>query len=319
MELTAESLQQVKFGAKVRGYDPEEVDRFIANVTEIGEELHERLRRATERAQKAEEQLANAPAAPAEMSPANQSAELGRIWERAVAAAEGAVEEARAEAKTILDEAHRSAEETLGNATRQADETLGGAQREAQRLAEESQGQIRADIARLEAARDQLKSDVDGLSAFLTDEKSRLRDAIVRALSNIDDYGSVGDSAPSLSHVEVPQPSQPQFSTPAPAPQAQSYDEAPTYTPPSSVDEPAQPSWAQEQPIEAPAPQQVQWQEPEPVQSQEEDDSDPFLAELRRAVRDDGPLGPRDDETEEDSIDRLYSDGDDDKSFFKRK
>ncbi len=359
MELTAESLQQVKFGAKVRGYDPEEVDRFIVNVSEIGEELHERLRRATERATTAEQQLAQVsanPPPPAEAAVPQQSAELGRVWERAVAAAEGAVEEARQEAQTILEDARRA-----------ADEAVTGAQHEAKRMAEESQSQLRADIARLESARDQLKGDVDGMASFLGGEKSRLRASIAKALADIDDYGSVGQSSPVLSQVEVPPQKESTFAAPLPSaaapappysapqpkpepepqppPQPQANYEDPPLpvfaqearqadpnpnperepdrepeTPSGAFHEPDQPAWVVDQPIEEPAPAQAQWQEPPQNKPQEEDEGDPFLAELRRAVRDDGPLGPRDEEeNQEDSIDRLYASDEDDKSFFKRK
>ncbi len=109
-------------------------------------------------------------------------------------------------------------------------------------------------------------------------------------------FGAFGTSEPQpQEHFATPEP-EPRFEEPKPA-----VEEPPAYE--------EVPAWAAD-----PA--------PAPVASNnaDDDESDPFLAELRRAVRDDGPLGPRDDEPgEDDSIDRLYADDDDDKSFFKRK
>ena len=85
MELTAKTLQDVTFGAKVRGYDPAEVDVFISAVAEGVEELQERLRRATERATRAELQLATGGGAPA--APSSSTCEIIKVWERAVTAA----------------------------------------------------------------------------------------------------------------------------------------------------------------------------------------------------------------------------------------
>jgi DivIVA domain-containing protein len=344
MDLTAESLQQVKFGARMKGYDPDEVDKFIADVAEVGEELYERVKRATERAAKAEQQLeevkANPPAQVQAPAPeqSGASADLGRIWERAVAAAESAIDEARVEAQRILDEARRT-----------ADDAVGTAQREAQRLAEESESQLRADIARLESARDQLKGDVDGLSQYLDTEKQRLRSTIATALSALDEYGSTPSSPPATNPVDIPQqPTPSSFNSEGTAQAAseesfsdrfdgfgQSQNQSgfgdtssqqaapfsePEYEPESHRDQ--QTGDSQSAPVADTPKQPWKQPEPEPSYGESDDDSDPFLAELRRAVRDDGPLGPRDSDDDDDSIDRLYSsndDDDDDNSFFKRR
>ena len=68
----------------------------------------------------------------------------------------------------------------------------------------------------------------------------------------------------------------------------------------------------------------TQWPPPEEPRDggdNSDEEGDPFLAELRRAVQDDGPLGPREDEQGDDSsIESLYASDDEDKSgFFRRK
>lgn len=62
------------------------------------------------------------------------------------------------------------------------------------------------------------------------------------------------------------------------------------------------------------------------ARSDDEGDYDPFLAELRRAVHDEGPLGPRNHSDSDNSIDSLYASSDEDKDsdgdkggFFRRR
>jgi DivIVA domain-containing protein len=358
MELTAKTLQDVTFGAKVRGYDPAEVDVFIAAVAEGVEELQERLRRATERATRAEQQVATAgeagAAAPA--AAASSTGEISKVWERAVAAAESAVAEAKEEAESLLKDARERASRQLEEATEQvrrqlsdaryeADSTVQRSREEAARIANEAQGQLRVEITHLEGARSQLKSDVDSLAGFLEGEKSRLRDAVVSSLAAIDAYGSSGGSgAPSVATVDVPEASAPM--TPADfgsdtsswgttvEPEEQQRDERSWEgTPQSGAQEQGEsqhvgdaggwgePAWS------APSEraERAEWEdvkEPAVAAAAEdqlpEEEGDPFLAELRRAVQDEGPLGPRDEE-EDDSISSLYADESDDGSGFFRK
>lgn len=374
MDLNSKTLHEVTFGAKVRGYDPAEVDEFIQAVAEGVDELQERLRRATERATRAEQQLANADAtapAPAVESmqapvaapaPASASSDLARVWERAAAAAEAAMAEAQQDAQRLLDQARSEAEQTTTRANSEASQTTtkanseasevtSKAQREAARVAEEAQAQLRADISQLEAARGQLRKAVDELSGYLDNEKSRLRAAIVGALSALDDYGSGAAPPPEVDHVQVPdapvlpapdrsvakdvsgntwqsyQESHDQQS-PAPEPQLQAPQEAALEVTDVAVtpDEPKKSSWGWDEPSggqqrsREPGGEQMTNGASSDDHTNGDGEADPFLAELRRAVQDDGPLGPRDDDGN--SIDSLYAEDEteDDKSgFFRRK
>lgn len=366
MELTAKTLQEVTFGAKVRGYDPAEVDEFIAAVAEGVEELHERLRRATERATRAEQQLAAQAEAPAPVAepaaPASASPEISKVWERAVAAAEQAMEEAKAEAQRLLDEARSRADTQLNDARREAETTVSAAKSEAQRITEESQAQLKIEIQRLEAARESLTADVNGLSSFLDSERERLKARLNEAMSAIEQYGSggsagfgggfgsgaaplvdpasssfLGDAAPvttasdDWTSVSV--------STSAAEPEwKQPLAETPTFDysgtdEDNESEESAVPDWARSENADqlwtTSEPQsgseddgenaEPSWQVRESTESVDDTDvdGDPFLAELRRAVQDDGPLGPRDDD-DDTSLSDLYAADDDDKGFFRR-
>jgi DivIVA domain-containing protein len=361
MELTAKTLQEVTFGAKVRGYDPAEVDDFIAAVAEGVEELHERLRRATERAARAEQQLAAAPvdvpSAVPQIEPAapTGNTEISKVWERAVAAAEEAVNEAKAEAQRLLDEARNRADTQLNDARREADSAVATARTEAARITEESQAQLRIEIQKLEDARASLNTDVAGLSAFLDSEKERVKARLTEAFAAIEQYGSgasplaepatssyVSDVAPvttttddwSTTTSTATSGAEPEWGTPAASgdtSESETAEETAASEDESSQDD-VQSSWAE--PVAEPSVDD--WQDETAVQpavsveaedttgatstesEEDEADGDPFLAELRRAVQDDGPLGPREDDAE-DSLNDLYaSDDDNSNGFFRR-
>jgi DivIVA domain-containing protein len=354
MELTAKTLQEVTFGAKVRGYDPAEVDDFIAAVAEGVEELHERLRRATERATRAEQQLAAAPVDVAASVPQPEpvvaapsgNAEISKVWERAVAAAEEAVDEAKAEAQRLLDEARNRADTQLNDAKREADTTVSTAKAEAARITEESQAQLRIEIQKLEAARESLNADVSGLSSFLESEKERVKARLNEALAAIEQYGSgaaplaepasssyVSDVAPVTTTTDewnaptspVTSTSEAEWATPSVS--SEESNDVETQAGESQQDDAQSSSWVETQ-VE---PSVDDWQDETIVQpvvdesspaseestNDDDADGDPFLAELRRAVQDDGPLGPREDDTD-DPLNDLYSDDDNSNGFFRR-
>src|SRR4051794_5800940 len=177
MELTAKTLPEDTFGANRRGYDPAEVDEFIAAVAEGVEELQERLRRATERAARAEQQLATANAGAMQADSGPSAGEISKVWERAAQAADSAVEEARHEAQRLLDDARQRAEAQLADARAEAESAVGSARDEAARMFNDSQAQLRAEISQLERAREDLKRDVDSLSGYLDTELGHVRSA----------------------------------------------------------------------------------------------------------------------------------------------
>lgn len=188
MELTSKSFEEVTFGAKVRGYDPAEVDEFLAAGKEYIAELEDRLRRVTERAARAEQQLDSG-------GSGLGAAEIGKVWERAAAAAEAAVDEARTEAQRILADARYHADMQLGDARRQADTLVEQAREDAARISAESQSQLRAEINQLEQTREQLRTDVHELSSYADAELVRVRTTLTNALDAIDAHAN-GETAP---------------------------------------------------------------------------------------------------------------------------
>lgn len=361
MEFNSKTIREVIFGAKVRGYDPAEVDEFIAAVADGVDELQERLRRANDRASAAESQLAALKAEPVKPS----SAEISKVWERAATAAELAVSEAKATAQELLD-----------SAKKQSETEIVMAKVEAARIAEDSQAQLRRDILQLETARDQLKTDVDTLGTHLEVEREKVRAVLTRALSALDDKQKEAAQAPPVSDIVVPeQPAVEEIAPPVSAsvapiaetPVAENRFEpkeeesvdpwrstssedvastsfSSTPTPATEDEEDVSASEAQsfgwsvpdwrsqsqeaepEQYVSPPnassAEQPLQEWKPEEQSSvaKDDEDEDPFLAELRRAVQNDSPLGPRDAVSDESAaVDETYDEDDERSGFFRRK
>ncbi|HVV36845.1 MAG TPA: DivIVA domain-containing protein [Acidimicrobiales bacterium] len=323
MDLTPETLRSATFRDKLRGYHPDDVDEFLESVARGLEVLLARLRDATERARAA---------APVEVAP--KADEAVRTLALAQRTADLAIHEAKAEAERLV----RAAEQ-------KARRMIAGAEDSSAQLAEQAQQELRADLERLQAARDQLFGEVQQLTSWLDGERSRIKRALVDVADRIDNVRDSGD-APTPKPVSLPTPPQeklaaaraagtntPPRERPVPAPQPQAKAEPapeppmpavarpkaatpapvaaplpnPKHTPPKG-----QPVVGASRPAPAPGPAAA----PEPTTSGDaavlsraqqgvnappsfeaaDADDDPFFAELRAAMLDQSPLGPRDDD-----------------------
>src|SRR4051794_32740682 len=139
MDVSPKTLREVEFREKFRGYHPEDVDTFLERVAVGVEALQVQLRQATERAAHAE-QLAT------EAGTTDEA--LSRTLLLAQRTADTAIEEAREHAARIVATAESQARIIVEEASQRA-----------QRVAEESQASLRAELAHLEALRDQLRAD----------------------------------------------------------------------------------------------------------------------------------------------------------------
>ena len=166
MDVSAQTIRQVEFREKLRGYHPDDVDEFLERVAAGLEIMQERLRLATERAVRAE-QLAT------ESREDDES--LRRTLVLAQRTADLAVKEAKDQAARMLEDAEQ-----------QAADTLATAEEERRALAEAAEAQVRADVARLEAARRQLEEDVDRLVRYLDEQRARAKAVLAEAANNLD-------------------------------------------------------------------------------------------------------------------------------------
>jgi cell division initiation protein len=329
MDVTPQTLREVEFREKMRGYHPEDVDAFLERVADGLEVVQERLRQALERAAKAEQQAAEA---------GGTDETLRKTLLLAQRTADLAVQEAREQASRILAGAEQQAQGILGEAEERA--------RQAQ---EEAQVALRADVARLEAARTQLQEDVSALSRWLEDQKEQLGATLNDALGRIKQLGVVR-APPPVKDVDIPdapgggsraqpttsrapdqdstspsarsaRPAAPKPDSEGPAMAAPRPEQelagapgggsgggsanelsavgarfgaaavaaaaSPVAPPQMAAMAPGAAAGPPTQPVRVP---------PDEASDQEEGTGhrgDPFLAELRRAVNDRGPLGPR--------------------------
>lgn len=249
--LTPEAILEVEFREKLRGYNPEDVDRYLEQIASGVRALHSQLAAAEQRAAAAESRVG------AEVDPESAVARTLVLAQRT---ADAAIEEAQAEASRIVEEALRDVNERR----------------------EEAERETAAEIHRLYALREQLAGEVDALRSWLDGERNKLRETLAATLAQLDTAGPVLSPAPSVGPVDLP---------PAPVEDAALL---------------ADPEPALESEPEAETESEVV---PDPVLATEEalvagsGGGDAFIAELRRAVVDERPLGPREDQPEIDISD----------------
>src|SRR3954471_9408517 len=185
MEISPKALREVEFREKLRGYHPEDVDEFVERVATGIEALQERLRLATERAVHAEQLAAET---------GEQDDAIKRTLILAQRTADMAVEEAQEQARTVIEEAQA-----------QAGGIVGTAREEAEAFARQAQEQLRSDLDRLTAARDQLLEDVRAMEAWLAEHKSSLSAALFAALQRLE-AGLSTTPPPAATEIDVPEP-----------------------------------------------------------------------------------------------------------------
>jgi cell division initiation protein len=176
-EVTPEFLRnEVVFPVKLRGYDQEQVDELLDRVADGIELLQQQVRQATERAVRAEQAMVDGAAT---------DEALRRTLVLAQRAADMAIEEAREEATRLRNVAQGEAAELRAAAVA-----------DAQRSAGEAQRVLRDDIAALERARDELRTDVEALRRFVDGERARLRDLLAEQLDTLERAGGMQAAIP---------------------------------------------------------------------------------------------------------------------------
>jgi cell division initiation protein len=238
MELTPESIRDVRFRQALRGYNPEDVDAFITRVVEAFGETRKTVAALEARALEAESRTGDA-------SDIEES--LRRTLVLAQRTADLAIKEAQDEAAKLLADAEERRDEIVA----EADELKS-------QLVAEAEDDVREERERLHAERDALERDVESLQAYLALERERLRIYFAEQLRRVEE-GVPGVQAPPVIETAVAGRSD------AAREDVVVVEDPPVADPPLGGD------------VEANA-------------------DDPFLAELRRAVTDTEPLGPRDDE-----------------------
>jgi cell division initiation protein len=165
--LTPDDIEQQVFKEKFRGYDPDEVDRFLdrvsATLTAIGAEREELLRRVRYLEQEA-----------------GEAAEAERLLKR-----------------TLLT-AQKTADEIVTEARQTADATLERARAQAEQLVAEARRQTLAEQERLQAEEERLLRAVGELQRFRSEYHERVRGVIAEHLSLLEQSGGLPDVPPGV-------------------------------------------------------------------------------------------------------------------------
>jgi vacuolar-type H+-ATPase subunit H len=138
--------------------------------------MEARARAAVARLQEVSESGAAIPSPTVEVS-ADEAETISRTLVLAQRTADTTVAEARREAARIVGAADDEAATTLDSTREMAAQLLDEARLEARRLGETERMTIAGEVESLKARRDFLESDVQQLELFLTDQRSRLREA----------------------------------------------------------------------------------------------------------------------------------------------
>ena len=170
MDITSKELREVEFRERLRGYDTAEVDEFLERVAVAVDDLQAQVRQVKERADRAERQAIDRPAASTD-----DEESLRRTLVLAQRTADLAIKEAQEAAAEILDGARSEAAAALAHA-----------EDAARRLTSDAQRDLQEEVERLTALRDQLRSDARTLADLLDNERERLTGALHSALRWVD-------------------------------------------------------------------------------------------------------------------------------------
>jgi cell division initiation protein len=187
-----ETLRTVEFRLGLKGYNVDEVDEYLDKAAQEAEglqehvrQLNERLRQSSERITQLERERRAAPAA----------AEAGE--EGVAATPDAAVLSDETLQRTLLlaqkfvDQTKRESEAEAASLVAHAEETaaaaIAAAEATAAQLQAESQKELREEVARLEATRTELATDVESMARHLDSERNRLTAALSDILTWVED------------------------------------------------------------------------------------------------------------------------------------
>jgi cell division septum initiation protein DivIVA len=307
MDVTPRELRDTDIREGFRGYHRDDVDELLERAASTVEGLTERVRQLTERLQSAE-------------GSAGKSRETEEMLQRTLVlaqkTADEAISEAQERARTLLEDSETKARSLVSEA-----------EGTARRVAENERSRLESEVQDLSSRRDALNADVEALEKYEREYRTRLRKAIESELDSLGKFSAQHGQRPKLHDVSVPppreavansgRPSSPSMPTAEPSsasspsmptaeigsvdPFAKAPSEPTRRVPPAGPE----PDWrGTDAPSPEGAPKPQVGSTPglsdfvptdEPVEPEVLDD-DAFFATLREAVRDDAPLGPRDEE-----------------------
>jgi DivIVA domain-containing protein len=187
-----DTLRTVEFRLGLKGYNVDEVDEYLDRAAQEAEalqehvrQLNERLRQASDRIVQLEKDKRTAPSEgePAEVAAAAPSNDAGlsdETLQRTLVLAQKFVDQTKRESEAEAAAIVARAEDTARAA-------VAAAEQAAATLQAESQTKLREEVARLEATRTELATDVESMARHLESERNRLRGALSDILKWVDE------------------------------------------------------------------------------------------------------------------------------------
>ncbi len=185
MELTPQTLRDVEFREKLRGYHPDDVDDFLEEVAVSLDGLLARLRAAEAAAAGAGGPLA-ASAAAAAPAPAPVHAAGSTDSTLSEGTLSRAILLAQRTADIAVAEAEESARQILDDARAEADRILADTQGKVAAMTEEARTAAESSVAELEQRRAALEREVSSLSSWATKHRDSLREVLSEQLRSLD-------------------------------------------------------------------------------------------------------------------------------------
>jgi cell division initiation protein len=296
MDLTPQLLHDIEFReAKRGGYNTQDVDEFLERLA-VGlerqdaavQEARQRIEAAEARAAEAERRAALAEQTSSETSASDET--LKRTLVLAQRTADAAIREAEEQAAHTLASAQAEADRLLTDAHQASALAQAEAETEARQAHEQARVRVLGEMRDLEKARERLREDVEILERHLNGQRERVRIAVEELQRMLEDPESLYEvELPVVSDVVAPvderMPAPRREAEVAPAewvPDDEVWSDSDVVAPGAAAPE-------LDHGADGPATQPVD------VLAERDADDDAYLTELRKAMTDETPLGPRDD------------------------
>ena len=191
MDISPQRVRSAEFKSVRKGVDPEQVRQFL---NEVADELERAQNQATAMEARARAAVARlqevgdgasakqADTAVAVEPSAEEADTISRTLLLAQRTADTTIAEARAEAERLLRNATDEAATTRDSTREMAAQILDEARQKARQAGEAERLSVAGEVDALKARRDFLESDVEHLELFLTDQRTRIREAATSLL-----------------------------------------------------------------------------------------------------------------------------------------
>lgn len=183
MDISPKLLRDVEFREQRRGYNPDEVDDFLERLAVAIGQLQEQLRAALERADRAERRVLEDPG----------DDELRRTLVLAQRTVDAMMEEAR-----------HSAAALTGDAEAQVVVTVRAAEQHAAALVADAEQRVATELAPLLAQRDALEGDVEALRSWALEVRARMADELRQQLAWLEGGEAQLPEPPDVLALELP-------------------------------------------------------------------------------------------------------------------